>query len=107
MRFPRAQEEDGFLGPAALLHAYRWIVDTRDARPKERLAELNAERRRMWECKAIANCAEVCPKHLNPALLIGRMKKASLDWEREEGRIRMGAPRVARVKGTDQQAEVE
>lgn len=65
---------DKFLGPAALLHAYRFIADTRDQATNERLDELN-DPYRLFRCHSIMNCADVCPKHLNPTRAIGKIKE--------------------------------
>ena len=59
------QGDAGFMGPAALLHSYRWIADTRDANSRERLQRLSTDESRLFSCKSIFNCADVCPKHLN------------------------------------------
>ncbi len=63
-----------FLGPAALLAAYRWIVDTRDEGTGERLDALE-DPFRLYRCHTIMNCTDVCPKDLNPAKAIGEIKK--------------------------------
>ena len=65
---------DKFLGPAALLHAYRFIADTRDQATSERLDDLN-DPYRLFRCHTIMNCADVCPKHLNPTRAIGKIKE--------------------------------
>ncbi|MCC2645553.1 MAG: sdhB [Burkholderiales bacterium] len=65
---------DKFLGPAALLHAYRFIADTRDQATNERLDELN-DPYRLFRCHTIMNCADVCPKHLNPTRAIGKIRE--------------------------------
>ncbi len=65
---------DRFLGPAALLAAYRWIVDSRDEASGERLDELE-DPFRVYRCHTIMNCAEACPKDLNPAKAIGEIKQ--------------------------------
>jgi succinate dehydrogenase / fumarate reductase iron-sulfur subunit len=65
---------DKFLGPAALLHAYRFIADTRDQATSERLDNLN-DPYRLFRCHTIMNCANVCPKHLNPTRAIGKIKE--------------------------------
>ncbi len=57
---------DRFLGPAALLAAYRWIIDSRDEATGERLDELE-DPFRLYRCHTIMNCTDVCPKDLNPA----------------------------------------
>jgi succinate dehydrogenase / fumarate reductase, iron-sulfur subunit len=63
-----------FLGPAILLQAYRWIVDSRDEKTGERLDELE-DPFRLYRCRTILNCAKVCPKGLNPAKAIAETKK--------------------------------
>jgi succinate dehydrogenase / fumarate reductase, iron-sulfur subunit len=65
---------DRFLGPAALLAAYRWIIDSRDEATGERLDELE-DPFRLYRCHTIMNCTDVCPKDLNPARAIAEIKK--------------------------------
>jgi succinate dehydrogenase / fumarate reductase iron-sulfur subunit len=65
---------DRFLGPAILLQAYRWIVDSRDEATGERLDALE-DPFRLYRCHTIMNCANVCPKGLNPAKAIAETKK--------------------------------
>ena len=65
---------DRYLGPAALLNAYRWIVDSRDEATGERLDELE-DPFKLYRCHTIMNCAKVCPKGLNPAKAIAETKK--------------------------------
>ena len=65
---------DRYLGPAALLAAYRWIIDTRDEATGERLDELE-DPYRLYRCHTIMNCTEACPKDLNPARAIAEIKK--------------------------------
>ena len=65
---------DKYLGPAALLAAYRWIVDSRDEQTDERLEALD-DPFKLYRCHTIMNCATVCPKGLNPAKAIAETKK--------------------------------
>ena len=65
---------DRFLGPAALLQAYRWIVDSRDEATGERLEALE-DPFRLYRCHTILNCADACPKDLNPGRAIAKIKK--------------------------------
>ena len=67
-----------FLGPAALLHAYRWIVDSRDEATGERLDDLE-DPFRLYRCHTIMNCANVCPKGLNPSKAIAEIKKLMVE----------------------------
>ena len=65
---------DRYLGPAALLASYRWIVDTRDEAQGERLDQLE-DSFRLYRCHQIMNCVESCPKDLNPARAITDIKR--------------------------------
>ncbi len=69
---------DKFMGPAALLQAQRWLVDSRDERTGERLDELE-DPFRLYRCHTIMNCAKVCPKDLNPAKAIAEIKSAMVE----------------------------
>lgn len=65
---------DRYLGPAILLHAYRWIIDSRDEMTGERLDDLE-DPFKLYRCHTIMNCAKACPKGLNPAKAIAEIKK--------------------------------
>jgi succinate dehydrogenase / fumarate reductase, iron-sulfur subunit len=67
-----------FLGPAALLWAYRWLADSRDEHAGERLHELE-DPFRLYRCHTIMNCANTCPKGLNPAKAIAEIKKSLVE----------------------------
>jgi succinate dehydrogenase / fumarate reductase iron-sulfur subunit len=64
---------DRFLGPAALLQAYRFLADSRDRGSQERLDDLE-DPYRLYRCHTIMNCTDVCPKGLNPTRAIGHIK---------------------------------
>jgi succinate dehydrogenase / fumarate reductase, iron-sulfur subunit len=66
--------QERFLGPAVLLQAYRWLADSRDEMTGERLDQLE-DPYRLYRCHTIMNCANVCPKGLNPAKAIAETKK--------------------------------
>ncbi len=63
-----------YLGPAVLLQAYRWIVDSRDEATGERLDNLE-DPFKLFRCHTIMNCTKTCPKGLNPAKAIAQIKK--------------------------------
>ena len=65
---------DRYLGPAALLQANRWIVDSRDEATGERLDQVE-DAFRLFRCHQIMNCMEACPKELNPTAAIGHIKR--------------------------------
>ena len=62
-----------YLGPAILLQAYRWIVDSRDEATGERLDNLE-DPFRLYRCHTIMNCTQTCPKSLNPGKAIAEIK---------------------------------
>lgn len=64
-----------YLGPAVLLQAYRWIVDSRDEATGQRLDQLD-DSFRLYRCHTIMNCTNTCPKGLNPGKAIGEIKSA-------------------------------
>ncbi len=65
---------DRYLGPAILLQAYRWIVDSRDEDTGARLDDLE-DPFKLYRCHTIMNCTRTCPKGLNPAKAIAETKK--------------------------------
>lgn len=65
---------DKFVGPAGLLQAYRFLADDRDQGTQERLDDLE-DPYRLFRCRTIMNCTDVCPKGLNPARAIGKIKE--------------------------------
>ena len=67
-----------FLGPAALLQAHRWIADSRDEATNARLDALE-DPFKLYRCHTIMNCAQVCPKGLNPAKAIAEIKKLMVE----------------------------
>ena len=64
-----------FVGPAGLLQAERFIVDSRDTATQARLDDLN-DVYRLYRCRTIMNCTEVCPKGLVPSRAIGKIRLA-------------------------------
>lgn len=64
---------DKFVGPAGLLQAYRFIVDSRDQATTDRLEVLN-DVYRLYRCRTIMNCTEVCPKGLEPSRAIEKIR---------------------------------
>lgn len=69
---------DKFIGPAGLLHAYRFLADSRDTATEQRLADLD-DAFSVFRCHGIMNCVNVCPKGLNPTKAIGQIKSMLLN----------------------------
>ncbi|WP_094751878.1 succinate dehydrogenase iron-sulfur subunit [Psychromonas sp. CD1] len=68
---------DKFIGPAGLLAAYRFLMDSRDTATESRLADLD-DAFSVFRCHGIMNCVSVCPKRLNPTKAIGKIKSMLL-----------------------------
>ncbi|MEE8056970.1 MAG: succinate dehydrogenase iron-sulfur subunit [Pseudomonadales bacterium] len=68
---------DRFIGPAGLLQAYRFLVDSRDTATEQRLADLD-DPFSVFRCHGIQNCVSVCPKGLNPTKAIGHIRNMLL-----------------------------
>jgi succinate dehydrogenase / fumarate reductase, iron-sulfur subunit len=69
-----------YLGPAILLQAYRWLADSRDEASGERLHDLE-DPFKLYRCHTIMNCTKTCPKGLNPAEAIAKIKKKMVERE--------------------------
>ncbi len=67
-----------YYGPAVLLQAYRWLIDSRDEARGERLDALE-DPFRLYRCHTIMNCTNTCPKGLNPAKAIAEIKKMMVE----------------------------
>lgn len=65
---------DRYLGPAVLMQAYRWVIDSRDEATVERLNHLR-DPYKIYRCHTILNCTNTCPKNLNPAKAIVKLKQ--------------------------------
>ncbi|NP_001161244.1 succinate dehydrogenase [ubiquinone] iron-sulfur subunit-like protein isoform X1 [Nasonia vitripennis] len=63
-----------YLGPAVLMQAYRWIIDSRDQTHEERLGKLR-DFFSVFRCHTIFNCTKTCPKGLNPGRAIAELKR--------------------------------
>ncbi len=78
---PTFWKNSTFIGPAALLRALRFVEDSRNQSKDSLINHVNGDRG-PWECQAIFNCVEACPKGLNPAkaiqALIHRIFKGNL-----------------------------
>lgn len=64
---------DKYVGPAGLLNAYRFVADSRDNQTKKRLDDLK-DPFSVFRCRTIMNCTSVCPKNLNPAEAIRKLR---------------------------------
>jgi len=72
---PSFWKNDGYLGPAALLKAWRFVADTRDEAAQDRLDLVNGENG-LWRCHLIFNCLEACPKEIDIPAALSKLKRA-------------------------------
>ncbi len=75
---PSLWANDNYLGPAALLKAFRFTFDTRDDGAVERLDIIN-DRNGIWRCHTIFNCMEACPKHIKITEYLSRLKVKAVE----------------------------
>ncbi|MDP2718572.1 MAG: succinate dehydrogenase iron-sulfur subunit [Dehalococcoidia bacterium] len=66
-----------YLGPAALTKAYRFVADSRDGLSPERLNQVSHEDG-IWRCHTVFNCVEACPKNIQPADAIEKLRKKTI-----------------------------
>ena len=78
---PVVEVNEDYLGPAALTAAYRFAIDPRDEAKKERLEITSELGSGVWDCVKCFECAEACPKEINPIEKITRLH----NMEFEEG----------------------
>lgn len=64
---------DKFAGPAALLAAHRFVIDSRDIKHIDRIKDLDSPTK-TFRCRHIQNCTKACPKGLNPSRAIQELK---------------------------------
>ena len=63
---PALEINEAFIGPAAFAAGFRFQADVRDNQSLERLHAINQEESGVWDCVKCMECAEVCPKDVNP-----------------------------------------
>ena len=86
---------DKFVGPAGLIQAYRFIVDSRDKATQQRLDNLN-DAYRLFRCRTIMNCSEVCPKGLEPSHAIEEIRLKMSKLPVQGGGLEMHRPNSPR-----------
>lgn len=72
---PSYWKNDSYLGPAALLKAWRFLGDSRDDAKAERIDAVNGSDG-VWRCHTIFNCKEACPKDIDIPAALSRLKRA-------------------------------
>jgi succinate dehydrogenase / fumarate reductase iron-sulfur subunit len=82
---PITRTNPDYLGPAALLRAFRYIFDSRDTATDERLAQIDSEDG-IWGCKTMWWCTDVCPKGIPVTKCLGQIKRAIKQKDRENSK---------------------
>ena len=67
--------DPGFIGPAALAKAYRFVGDPRDAETEERLYDLAQDPHGIYDCTHCFSCIDACPKGVAPMDQIMRLRR--------------------------------
>ncbi|NIS68667.1 MAG: 4Fe-4S dicluster domain-containing protein, partial [Proteobacteria bacterium] len=80
---PISSQNERYLGPAALLRAFRYLFDSRDMGEKERIEILDHEDG-IWGCKTLWKCTEVCPKEIPVTRCLGQIKKRIHDLKKDQ-----------------------
>lgn len=62
-----------FIGPAAGALAYRYQADSRDTAKEKRLDAVTGPNG-VWDCSFVGECSVVCPKNVDPALALQKLK---------------------------------
>lgn len=75
--------QQAYLGPAVLMQAYRWVIDSRDEYTDERLATFTGEFE-LKKCYQIGSCTATCPKGLNPRDALKYLKEMVSDYEKRK-----------------------
>lgn len=75
------EADPGFIGPAALAKAYRFVGDPRDVETTERLYDLAQDPQGIYDCTHCFQCVDACPKGVAPMDQIMRLRRAAADAE--------------------------
>jgi len=80
---PINRANPNYLGPAALLRAFRYIYDSRDAVTDERLSQVDNEDG-VWGCRTMWSCTDVCPKGIPITKCLGQIKRLIKQHEKSK-----------------------
>lgn len=75
---PSFWSDKEYLGPAALLKAFRYTFDTRDHGLDDRIEAID-NKHGLWRCHKITNCFTACPKDLNPTEAISKLQRKVIE----------------------------
>jgi succinate dehydrogenase iron-sulfur subunit len=69
--------DEGYVGPAAIVNAHRFIYDSRDEGSRERLKILS-EKTGVFRCRTTFNCTDACPRGIEVTKAIQEVKRSIL-----------------------------
>jgi succinate dehydrogenase / fumarate reductase, iron-sulfur subunit len=69
--------DEGYVGPAAIVSAHRFIFDSRDHGAAERL-EILSRKDGVFKCRTVFNCTTACPRGIKVTKAIQEVKQAAL-----------------------------
>ncbi|MDQ3767403.1 MAG: succinate dehydrogenase iron-sulfur subunit [Actinomycetota bacterium] len=69
--------DEGYVGPAAIVNAHRFIFDSRDRGTRERL-EILSSKNGAFKCRTAFNCTAACPRGIQVTKAIQEVKQAAL-----------------------------
>ncbi|MDQ3646223.1 MAG: succinate dehydrogenase iron-sulfur subunit [Actinomycetota bacterium] len=69
--------DEGYVGPAAIINAHRFIFDSRDGGSRQRL-EVLSQKDGAFKCRTAFNCTAACPRGIKVTLAIQEVKRAAL-----------------------------
>ncbi len=81
------KETEDYVGPAALVRAFRYLFDSRDEGEAERMKLLD-QKKMAWGCQTLWKCTEVCPKEIPITRQIGQMKRRIYEQKTRKGELK-------------------
>ena len=76
------RETANYVGPAALVRAFRYLFDSRDEATAERISLLD-HKDGAWGCQTLWKCTKVCPKQIPVTQEIGQIKRRIYEMKRK------------------------
>lgn len=102
---PTVATDPLFLGPQALVQAYRYTVDNRDCGLQDRLEAIDAFHG-LYQCHLAGACSQACPKGVDPALGIQLLKRTlvldSIGFGKKKSSVAKVSPLADVVKAIEE-----
>jgi succinate dehydrogenase / fumarate reductase iron-sulfur subunit len=74
---PSTWADPTYLGPAAMLKAFRYTFDTRDQGSDQRMPLVDSKEG-LWKCYTIFNCVQACPKEIDITRWLSALKRRAV-----------------------------